>query len=521
MRAVILAAGRGSRIFPYDRYWQKACLPVANEPNIRILAKNLNALGLSDITVVTGYLEECVRSALAGIDVRYRQAGERPWQTIAELCEGEDTLVVYGDVFLHPDDLAGMVSSGGCAALLESDGAGFQKRDWICASASGGKVTAFWGHPRETYGNARSAGVFRIPRESAHLLAEGPAHFANVPTGGMPPVGFTVEQCLQAAIGRNLSVGARFAAHPVVDIDYPWNLLEANRLRCEELCAGITETEADPSVRPENVRLGRASVIGPGVIFEGPCIVGDGTVIRNGAIIGANTVIGPGCVIENCCRIAAGTSVGAGCKIGFTAEVSGVLMESVSAVHGCELYGVIGQRADIGAGTTVGFLRFDDADAPQRIGGRTFRGPDTRAVFLGDHMRTGVNTTFSPGVKVGANCAVGPACLVERDVPHGKLVRLRQHRTTEDFGPRRYGWGGETFADDTAPDETAGEPVKFFEQSDCTAAQTERAKVLEALQSLEIPLPVIEAMERSAMSENIPLAVFVRSVLQKGLDGLS
>jgi acetyltransferase-like isoleucine patch superfamily enzyme len=46
--------------------------------------------------------------------------------------------------------------------------------------------------------------------------------------------------------------------------------------------------------------------------------------------------------------------------------------------------------------------------------------------ILGDHVKTGINALFMPGVKVGNGSWVGPNVMVQRDLPAKSTVLLKQ-----------------------------------------------------------------------------------------------
>ena len=63
--AVVLAAGQGSRIWPYGVVRQKAAFPIGNVPVVRRLVEDLAALGIERIVVVVGHGEASVRAGAA------------------------------------------------------------------------------------------------------------------------------------------------------------------------------------------------------------------------------------------------------------------------------------------------------------------------------------------------------------------------------------------------------------------------------------------------------------------------
>ncbi|HLC11425.1 MAG TPA: sugar phosphate nucleotidyltransferase, partial [Candidatus Bathyarchaeia archaeon] len=108
MKAVVLAAGRGERLWPLTEDTPKPLLPIANKP---ILERTLEALaraGVDQMVLVVGFRNEKVRDRLgkgeaAGAEVKYvRQKTAKGTADALGRCnkelQGEDMfLVVYGD----------------------------------------------------------------------------------------------------------------------------------------------------------------------------------------------------------------------------------------------------------------------------------------------------------------------------------------------------------------------------------------------------------------------------------------
>ena len=108
--------------------------------------------------------------------------------------------------------------------------------------------------------------------------------------------------------------------------------------------------------------------------------------------------------------------------------------------HFGEFSGVIGRNTDIGAGTLIGSLRFDDGRTSHIIRGRR-EIPDqfANAVYIGDYNRTGVGAILMPGVHTGAYCITGSGVLLQNDLPDRKLIMVKQETTLLEFGPEKYG----------------------------------------------------------------------------------
>lgn len=108
--AVVMAAGEGRRLRPVTERYAKPVLPIDGRPVVVTLLRELRAVGVASITVVTGYRAEQVEALLAGLDVRFARqprpdgsadavrravaAGARP----PLLVSAADTVFAAGDV---------------------------------------------------------------------------------------------------------------------------------------------------------------------------------------------------------------------------------------------------------------------------------------------------------------------------------------------------------------------------------------------------------------------------------------
>jgi MurNAc alpha-1-phosphate uridylyltransferase len=64
-RAVVMAAGEGSRLRPLTETWPKPVLPIDGKPVIATLLRELAAAGVDEVVIVTGHLADQVE-ALVG-----------------------------------------------------------------------------------------------------------------------------------------------------------------------------------------------------------------------------------------------------------------------------------------------------------------------------------------------------------------------------------------------------------------------------------------------------------------------
>src|SRR5579863_9922065 len=63
-RAVILAGGRGSRLYPFTASLPKPLLPIGDRPLIELIVRRMTSFGATRITVAVNHLADLVESFL-------------------------------------------------------------------------------------------------------------------------------------------------------------------------------------------------------------------------------------------------------------------------------------------------------------------------------------------------------------------------------------------------------------------------------------------------------------------------
>ncbi len=457
--AIVLAAGRGERVWPYGDLRNKCALPVGGVPNIRLLVDALAQAGIRRVVVVIGTHAASVRAALLGAagTIAYVEQA-RPSGTAdaaltgLRLVEDDSFLIVHGDIYVSTRSLAAVREAwqGGHAAagaLIQPLEPPRRPQDWIGAFVDGDALRGLEGHSRDA--KHRLCGVVACDRRLVPYLEANPGLMSTVPVGGMPPAEAELAESLQRFIDDGNPITAVMAQGFFVDIDKPWHILEANHYRVEDVAAAITESRIHPTARIHDgaelrgkVVLGPSSVVGNRVIIGGNMTVGAQTEISNGAIVRGPAVIGDRCRVTDYCLVESHVALGSRCVVGHGAEISGVQFDGSYLWHYCEIYGVVGQSVDIGAATVCGTLRFDDSVTDHRIRGR-HEVPEWggNATYFGDFSRTGVNVITQPGVKIGAYACVGAGVMLYEDVPSRTLRLLKSQETIDrPWGPERYGW---------------------------------------------------------------------------------
>ncbi|HOV62964.1 MAG TPA: NTP transferase domain-containing protein [Spirochaetia bacterium] len=452
---VILAAGAGTRIWPYAVVRPKVMIPVANRPIVSYAVDAMKAAGIQRIIIAASDLSERIANyyrndGSVSVFVTGRTKGTaETLGRVLESCEAEGVLVMYGDSIVGHADVKRLLSlfaEKGNAVLVQRLPERETSRDWVCCTLKNGLLASIVGHPRDEATHRFCA--FALKGDIFPYVRNNSGIFTDVQVGMMPPL----ESYLEMSLSDFIRDGGRIAAceteSDCIDIDKPWHILMANSMVLKARCGELTRNECgegssiDPSADISGfVRLGRESRIGRNVRIKGSLIAGDNTIIENGAMIEGDAIVGNDSYIGNYCLLSDCSTVGDRCVVNHCAELDGIIMDTVYLYHYMEFYGIIGSNTDLGAATVCGTLRFDDGETVHRIKGRReYPLRYANASYIGDYARTGVNAVIMPGVKVGVYSIVGPGVILSEDIPDRTIVMAKQEQERRSWGPERYGW---------------------------------------------------------------------------------
>ena len=204
-------------------------------------------------------------------------------------------------------------------------------------------------------------------------------------------------------------------------LDYPWNIV-SNTIEQIPLDIKLLDNLREiSSAEFPNISIvpdygvftdGNVTIM-PGVVFdtyEGPVYLGDGVKIMPNAVIQGPAAIGAGSTVKIGAKIYQGTSVGPVCKIGGEIEKTVIQGYSNKQHEGFLGHAVIGEWCNFGAGTENSDLKNNYSGVKVQIGKkRVDSGQIHIGLFMGDHSKTGINTTFNTGAVVGVgSMAFGP-----------------------------------------------------------------------------------------------------------------
>lgn len=123
-KAIVLAAGRGTRMGDLTKSLPKPMLPVAGRPMLEHILERLREAGISEVLIVTGYRAEVIEQHFRAypLTLHFRRQQEINGTAKAALL-GRDFaadapfLFTFGDIFSEPADYRGI-----SAALMDDAG---------------------------------------------------------------------------------------------------------------------------------------------------------------------------------------------------------------------------------------------------------------------------------------------------------------------------------------------------------------------------------------------------------------
>lgn len=424
LKAVVLAAGEGIRLRPLTLTRPKHLIPIGGRPLLHHTLSALKTAGIEEVFLVVGYRREQINAAIGngsefGLKVSYGEqpvaAGTGDAISVArDYVGGEDFLVVYGDLYIDSTVISKVLEAYekrnvSVLAMVRVE----RPEDYgVVKLRKDGCIEDLVEKPRKGFAptNLANAGVYVF----APPIFEDIRRVRRSPRGEVE-----VTDAIKMAAGRGEAIHAVEVSRDVwMDIGRPWNLLEAN-----ERCLA----KMDHSV--EGVVEEGVHIIGRLQLEEG-AVVKSGTYIEGPVFIGGDSQIGPNCYIRPFSSLGRGVKVGNGCEV-----KNSIILDRTHILH-LSYVGdsIVGSGCNLGAGTMVGNIRFDEKTVKTVIKGEIVdSGRRKLGAVIGDDVKTGINANLMPGVKVGPNCHIGANVVVYRDIPPNVMVRVSQRLIFENL----------------------------------------------------------------------------------------
>jgi len=205
---------------------------------------------------------------------------------------------------------------------------------------------------------------------------------------------------------------------PVLIVEHSWQLLDLQEMLMKNQSDNdnIIEGEVEPG----------ATLKGKGIVIRSGATIRSGSYIIGPVIIGEGAVIGPNCYIRP------STFIDKKVVIGNAVEVKNSIISEGTHVGHLSYVGdsIIGEKCNFGAGTKVANLKFDNkavsvtskSDGTKKVTTRRKLG-----ILMGNKVKTGINASLMPGIKIGEGSVIGAGFLLQTDLENDHAIYLNEN----------------------------------------------------------------------------------------------
>lgn len=304
MKAIILCAGKGTRLRPLTYTTAKHLIPVANKPVILYTIEKIKSVGINEIGIIVSPENKADFEAsfgdgsTCGVKITYILQPEPKGLAHAVLMArdflGDDDFMMYLGDNLIMDDIRPFVKEfqekRDLSALIMLSPVSDPTRFGI-AVMEGSKIVKTIEKPKEPPSNLAIIGLYLFRKD----IFDGIANIKPSWRGELE-----ITDAIDWLIQNKGTVEGHIIYGWWKDTGKPEDLIEANHKILDDI---IEEFKIEGTVEASSVIQGRVS-IGEGTevvnsVIRGPVIIGKNCTISN-AYIGPYTSIGDGSLIENC-----------------------------------------------------------------------------------------------------------------------------------------------------------------------------------------------------------------------------
>ena len=235
MKAVVLAAGSSTRLYPVTENVPKCLLEVGGQTLLEHHLDALAAAGSSDAIVVTGYLSNLLTEKIESVAARYPFRFSFAYNarfaetnnlyslwTAREFVEGDDFLCLHADVLFHPEILRAGAESGDDICLVADREV---LEETMKLKTEGTRVVAVGKHVTEREATGTFLGLAKFSAEGGRRMLTETARLVEA---NETNVYFT--RAIESLIVENFPVAARFIENlPWIEIDFPEELERARQ----------------------------------------------------------------------------------------------------------------------------------------------------------------------------------------------------------------------------------------------------------------------------------------------------
>ena len=385
--ALILAAGKGTRMWPLTENNPKPLLPIGGLPIIERQIYELKKIGVENIHILIGYQMKDISDRLKngkeyGVHINYitqeEQKGTGHAVVQAKGIIEDRFYCINGDMIINAENLRNLNQDNDHLAMMVTE---------VEDCSNFGVVESQ---------NNYLVSIIEKGVKGKGTVNAGSYIFDKRIFKAIDGIGKSIrgEYELTDAL-QSIAEEIRIVNHIGFwkDIGSPWDLITANEIYMENIIELNQGTIENNVTIKGDLYLGENSIIKAGTYIEGP------------VWIGKNCIIGPNAYLRK------GTVLCGSNKVGASSEVkNSILMEGAKAPHHNYVGdSIIGKNSNLGSGTKIANLRLDKKTINIIHKGKKIdSGRRKLGAIIGDNVNTGINTSINAGTILGSYVKIGP-----------------------------------------------------------------------------------------------------------------
>ena len=405
---VLLAAGKGTRLWPVTEETPKVMIRIMEKPILEWMVDGIVGHA-GRIIVVVGAGKEKIIAHFASKQYRKKmvfveqakQLGTGHALLQAEKFVDGDFVVLNADTFFDPSIFSLLKKKAKPGDYFAVAKAVPDASKYGVYTVKNGMVAGLVEKPAKAKEGLINTGLFHLPKRFFSLIRK---------IGVSPRGEYELTDAVLAFAKKEGLKALEFKDY-WNDTGYYWNYLDASAFALENLMQKKVLGKVEPGVTIKGkVFVSKGAILKAGTYIEGPAWIGEE------AVIGPRAYLRPNSAIESHCHIGNGTET-----------KNSIIMRHSNAAH-LSYVGdsILCEHVNLGAGTMLANLRFDDAPVKVTVGGKRIPSEKRKlGCAMGEGTKTGANVVVNPGILIGSHCFIYPGTVVSKNLDSGTVARRR------------------------------------------------------------------------------------------------
>ncbi len=390
MKAVILAAGEGTRLRPFTASEPKVMIPVANKPILQFIVESLVDNGITDIVIVVGYQRRSIMSHFGngdvfGANIEYvneeKQLGTAHALYQAKSKIKDRFIVLPGDNVISKHTISDLLDgSDGYSVLITTSE---EPSKYGVISMDNGLVSEVIEKPEKSPSHLISTGIYALEPNIFDYIEE----MMDSQVYDMTTV---IDRMIEDHDLKGIITESTW-----IDAVHPWDLIPLN------------------STALASVVKYTGGTIEKGVVIKGNVWIGEGAEIKGGSYVEGPVIIGEGCEIGPHACILPSTSIGSDTRVQpFSIVKNSLVMKGVEIGPNS-----IVERSVIGDGVHINGNFSSNVNKAQKVVGNDIKTIERIGCMIAEDTVIGSGVTVKEGVIIGSTCTVGSGTMVRDNIP--------------------------------------------------------------------------------------------------------